>query len=236
MCIRDSKGTEQIICKSQARRTTFLHVAFGVILAVFATQQSFSGLSWASQERITLGDILSGDPLPANDRIAYGDHPLQFGDLRFPDSPGPWPVAVLIHGGCWLDIATLQYFDRVAVAITNLGIATWNIEYRPVDVEGGGWPNTFLDVAQGVDKLRDIAVDYSLDLDHVITLGHSAGGHLALWAAARPRIYDDSDLYIPNPLPVTGVVSLGGIPELRRFRQIDPPTCGAGIIDRLMGG
>ena len=119
-----SKGTEQIICKSQTRRNTFLHVAVGVILAVFATQQSVAKLSGAAQERITLGDILSGDPVPANDRIAYGDHPLQFGDLRFPDSPGPWPVAVLIHGGCWLDIATLQYFDRVAVAITNLGIAT----------------------------------------------------------------------------------------------------------------
>ena len=235
-----TKGTEQIIWTGWAIRSAFLHVALGLLLAVFATQQLVARPSWASQERqqesITLRDILSGDPVPANDRIAYGDHPLQFGDLRFPDSPGPWPVAVLIHGGCWSDIATLQYFDRVAVAITHLGIATWSIEYRPVDAEGGGWPNTFLDVAQGIDKLRDIAVDYSLDLDHVITLGHSAGGHLALWAAARSRIYDDSDLYIPNPLPVTGVVSLAGIPELRRYRQIDPPTCGPGIVDRLMGG
>ena len=109
----------------------------------------------AQQQRITVQDILSGDPIPADHRIAYGDHPKQFGDLRIPEGDGPWPFAILIHGGCWQNIASLQYFDRVAEAITAMGVVTWNIEYRPVDVEGGGWPNTFLDVANGVDKLRD---------------------------------------------------------------------------------
>ena len=190
----------------------------------------------AQQESITVQDILSGEPIPADHRIAYGDHPLQFGDLRIPDGEGPWPVAVLIHGGCWQDIATLQYFDRVAEAITAMGVVTWNIEYRPVNVEGGGWPNTFLDVAHGVDKLRDIARDHDLGTQPVITIGHSAGGHLALWAAGRPRVSTSSELYVADPLPIDGVVSLAGIPELRRFRELDPPTCGEGIVDRLMGG
>jgi acetyl esterase/lipase len=236
------KDVQQTIRMTRAVCNVVLCIAVGVFSVIFRSQQSVAQLHPASQdpsvtqERITVLDVLSGSPVPADERIAYGDHPMQFGDLRMPGTQGPWPVAVLIHGGCWSDIATLQYFDRVAVAITDLGIMTWNIEYRPVDVEGGGWPNTFLDVAHGIDKLRDIAADYNLDLDHVITLGHSAGGHLALWAAARPRIYDDSDLFMPNPLPITGVVSLAGIPELRRYREIDPPTCGADIVDQLMGG
>ncbi len=190
----------------------------------------------AQQPRITVQDILSGDPIPADHRIAYGDHPMQFGDLRIPEGEGPWPFAILIHGGCWQSIASLQYFDRVAEAITAMGVVTWNIEYRPVDVEGGGWPGTFLDVANGVDKLRDIALEYDLGMERVITLGHSSGGHLALWAAGRSRVSDNSELYVDDPLPVGGVVSLAGIPELRRYRELDPPTCGEGIVDRLMGG
>jgi acetyl esterase/lipase len=190
----------------------------------------------AQQQPITVQDILSGDPIPADHRIAYGGHPLQFGDLRIPEGEGPWPVAILIHGGCWQSIATLQYFDRVAEAITGLGVATWNLEYRPVDVEGGGWPGTFLDIGMGVDKLRDIAQEHDLALQRVITLGHSAGGHLALWAAGRPRIPEGNELFTADPLPISGVVSLAGIPELRRYRTLDPPTCGEGIVDRLMGG
>ena len=117
-----------------------------------------------------------------------------------------------------------------------MGVVTWNIEYRPVGVEGGGWPGTFLDVARGVDKLRDVAREYDLGMQRVISVGHSAGGHLALWAAGRPRVPESSELYIADPLPIGGVVSLAGIPELRRFRQLEPPTCGEGVVDRLMGG
>ncbi|MCH7823245.1 MAG: alpha/beta hydrolase [Acidobacteria bacterium] len=206
-----------------------------LMLSPVAASNATSQDAAPAQQRITMQEVLSGDPIPADHRVAYGDHEMQFGDLRLPDTPGPWPVAILIHGGCWLDIATLQYFDRVAEAITDLGIATWNIEYRPVDVEGGGWPNTFLDVAHGVDKVRDLAREHNLDLDRVITLGHSAGGHLALWAAGRPRIYDDSDIYTSDPLPISAAISLGGVPELRRFRLLDPNPCGDAV-DRLMGG
>ena len=231
----------RIIRPTGAVRRAVVRGAAGALLVSLVTLQSVAAShpepqdTPATQERITMRQVLSADPIPADERIAYGDHEMQIGDLRLPDTPGPWPLAILIHGGCWLDIATLQYFDRLAEAITDLGIATWNIEYRPVDVEGGGWPNNFLDVAHGVDKVRDLAVEYDLDLDRVITLGHSAGGHLALWGAGRPRIYDDSDIYIADPLPISGAISLGGVPELRRFRMVDPNPCG-NAIDQLMGG
>ena len=169
----------------------------------------------SQEQRITVQQALSGEPIPADHRIAYGDHPMQFGDLRIPDGEGPWPFAILIHGGCWQDMATLQYFDRVAAAITAMGVVTWNIEYRPADVEGGGWPNTFLDVARGVDKLRDVALEYDLGMQPVITLGHSSGGHLALWAAGRPRVPEASELYVEDPLPVGGV----GFRELDQTRE-----------------
>ena len=123
-----------------------------------------------------------------------------------------------------------------AAELTRNGIATWNVEYRRVDMEGGGWPNTFLDVGAGMDHLRKIAAEYDLDLERVITVGHSAGGHLALWAAGRHRIEEDSDLYVADPLPVIGAVSLGGAPELRRSREIDENVCGTDVIDTLMGG
>ena len=207
-------------------------------LALAAVATAVGAVALAQQERryITAREILSHDPIPADHRISFGDDPANFGDLRLPSGPGPHPVAVLIHGGCWLEIADLQYFDTMAVALTEAGIATWNIEYRRIDSEGGGWPNTFLDVAKGVDHVRELAAEHALDLDRVITVGHSAGGHLALWAAGRPRVPEKSELYSPDPLPVAGAISLAGIPELRRYRDMDPPTCGAGTVDRLMGG
>jgi len=187
-------------------------------------------------ELVTVADLLSATPPPADRRIAYGSDPGQFGDLRVPGGDGPHPVAIMIHGGCWLAFADLEHFGVPAAALAGKGIATWNIEYRRVDMPGGGWPNTFLDVGAGVDHLREIAGEYDLDLDHVIAVGHSAGGHLALWAGGRHRIAEDSDLYVADPLPISGVVSLGGVPELRRTRRIDQDVCGSDVIDTLMGG
>lgn len=69
----------------------------------------------------------------------------------------------------------------------SLGFAVWNLEYRRIE-GGGGWPATFLDIGAGVDHLRDLAVAHNLDLNRVIVTGHSAGGHLATWVAARPNI------------------------------------------------
>jgi acetyl esterase/lipase len=118
-------------------------------------------------------------------RIAYGPDPLHFGDLRIPSGSGPHPVAVVIHGGCWTNLVGLDFNNAMSDALTEVGIATWNIEYRRTQDLDGGYPNTLTDVGMAVDKLRDLAPIHHLNLDRVITVGHSAGAHLGVWVGAR---------------------------------------------------
>ncbi len=143
---------------------------------------------------------------------AYGTAADQAGDLLVPEGPGSHPVAVLLHGGFWRDRWTRDIMSGVAVDLRSRGWATWNLEYHRVGT-GGGWPLTLEDVAAGVDHLADLATDHPLDLSHVVVIGHSAGGQLALWSAARPHL---SDL-IPDVAPrvaVSGVVALAPVSDL----------------------
>lgn len=173
-------------------------------------------------------------PQPAPDyRFPYGDDPLQFAELRLPEGDGPFPVAVLVHGGCWLAQYDVGHLAAMAEALTDSGLATWAIEFRRVGNEGGGWPGTFLDVARGFDYLRRVAADHHLDLNRVVAVGHSAGGHLALWLAARHNLTPDSPLYIANPLPMKGVIALAPAADLEEtFRN---QTCH-GVSQQLVGG
>jgi acetyl esterase/lipase len=181
-------------------------------------------------------DVLSAEPVEPDFVLTYGPDPDQFGHLRLPAGSGPYPVLVVIHGGCWLSFADLEYMGRFAADLAQAGVATWSIEYRRVDSPGGGWPNTFLDVANGIDHLRSLESDYRLDLGQVVVVGHSAGGHLALWAAGRSKIPEESPLHSATPLPVNGVVSLAGPGQLGPFRDLDNQICGGDVIDQLMGG
>lgn len=156
-------------------------------------------------------------PAPAADhRLAYGSNEVQFGELRLPKTAGKHPVAIVIHGGCWMSQFGLGYMGHLSAALTEAGFATWNIEYRRVGNAGGGWPGTFEDATRATDYLREIAEKYSLDLNQVIAVGHSAGGHLALLLGARAKFKKDNPLYSANPLKLRGVVSLAGITDLRR--------------------
>ena len=184
---------------------------------------------------LTQQDIARLPAAPADHRIPYGKDPLQFGDLRLPKGKGPHPVAIVIHGGCWLSaFADLRLTAPLSDALTRAGIATWNVEFRRVDNPGGGWPGTFLDVANAVDHTRELATKYPLDLKRIVIIGNSAGGHLALWAAARHRLPEKSPLFIKNPLPVRGAINLGGISDLKNYLQ-ESAGCGKPII-RLVGG
>ncbi|MGB0760612.1 MAG: alpha/beta hydrolase family protein [Rubripirellula sp.] len=170
---------------------------------------------------------------PTGVRYAYGSDPLQYGQLTVPAGDGPHPVVVFIHGGCWLSAYDISYTHALAQALAEDGIAVWNLEYRRVGDEGGGWPGTFLDIAAGTDHIQKLAGKHNLDLDRVVAMGHSAGGHLALWLAARPLINSESELYTQVPLPVAGVIGLAPAPELHELHSRE--VCGH-VIDKLMGG
>ena len=197
--------------------------------------------SWA-QER-SPEDLLKL-PVPPGRRIAYGRDPLQFGELRVPAGNGPHPVAVIVHGGCWVAklgnlnerAVALDLVRPLAAALTETGIATWNLEYRRLGNAGGGWPGTFQDVSQGTDYLGQIARENRLDLNRVVVMGHSAGGHLAMWLAARPKLPESSDLYSKNPMRLKGVVVLDGPADLKATLPMQQPVCGSPVIEKLLGG
>jgi acetyl esterase/lipase len=184
-------------------------------------------------QHLTVKDLLAIPPTHADHVIPYGKDPLQFGQLRLPEGGGLYPVIIVIHGGCWLAEYDLQHISPLATALTKEGFATWSLEYRRVGNVGGGWPNTFLDVAHGADYLRVLARTYPLDLNRIFVLGHSAGGHLALWLAARHKLSSDSPLHLDNPISIHGVVSLAGVGDLSlpEYQAI----CGR-VVPKLMGG
>ncbi len=178
-------------------------------------------------------DILER-PVPSSGmRIAYGQDAYQFGELRLPEGEGPHPVAICLHGGYWRARYGLSYFGHVCTALTQRGIATWNVEYRRLGNPGGGWPNTLLDVARAADFLRELAPRYNLDLRRVLSIGHSAGGQLALWLAGRHRIPAKSDLFTADPLPLRGAVSLAGVVDLARAAELG---LSDGVMRQLLGG
>ncbi|MDP3560454.1 MAG: alpha/beta hydrolase [Legionellaceae bacterium] len=187
-------------------------------------------------------DVTSLHRLPPTVRLAYGAEAEEFGLLRLPKGPGPYPVAIIIHGGCWLSripksntVVNVDNTEALADALRNIGVATWNIEYRRVDQPGGGFPGTFLDVAQAADYLREIAPKYHLNLDKVVVVGHSAGGHLALWLSSRTALNAESPLYAPHPLALQAAISLGGVPDLKLARKPAEEGCRADVIGQLLG-
>jgi acetyl esterase/lipase len=181
-------------------------------------------------------DLLGRPPLLATRHIAYGDKRAQFAELWLPDGPGPHPVVLMVHGGCWQSkIAGLSIMNWAAEDLRRRGIAVWNIEYRGVDEPGGGYPGTFADAAGAADALRSQAHVHGLDTGRIVAFGHSAGGHLAMWLAARPRLPRSSPLWSGDPLPIHAVVSAGGLPDLAADRAATDAACGPAVIDRLTG-
>ena len=149
--------------------------------------------------------------------VRYGDHPSQYAELSLPDGT-PRGVVVVVHGGFWKAQYDLSLGRPLAESLVGEGWAAWNLEYRRVG-DGGGAPQTFDDVAAGIDRLADVE---GLDTSVVLTLGHSAGGHLAAWAAGR----DDA------LVPVTGVVSQAGVLDLV---LADRMGLGGGAVRALLG-
>jgi dipeptidyl aminopeptidase/acylaminoacyl peptidase len=135
-----------------------------------------------------------------------------------PAGKGPHPAVVFIHGGFWKAAYDLAHAGHLCAALTAAGAATWNLEYRRIGNPGGGWPGTLEDAVAGVSHVSKLA---RLDSNRVVVAGHSAGGHLALYAAAK------------NPIRLRGVVSLAGVADLRRAWDL---RLSNGIVGTLLGG
>lgn len=165
---------------------------------------------------------------------AYGRRRSQVGELFLPEAGGPWPVAVVVHGGFWRAGYGRRLMDALCTDLAGRGWAAWNLEYRRLGLlAGGGWPATFLDVAAGIDHLGELAErDLSLDLSCVVAIGHSAGGHLALWAAARTRLPEAAPGGSPR-VRVTHAVSQAGVADLAEAARLG---LGGGVVRRLLGG
>jgi acetyl esterase/lipase len=166
---------------------------------------------------MTMRDYMAVTPA-AGIRIAYGDAPEQFGDLRVPAGLGPHPIVVVAHGGWWRSAYTLEYAGHLSAALTADGFASWNIEYRRVGSPGGGYPMLLQDVATAVNKLTEIAPQYTLDLSRIVVTGHSAGGHIAAWLAAK-QSHRELDVFGPTPaligaVPVAGAIDLLSCSEM----------------------
>lgn len=171
--------------------------------------------------------------MPSTVRVRYGAHPEQFGDLYLPDGNAEAaPVVVLIHGGFWRAKYGLDLMTPLAEDLTRAGFAAWNIEYRRVAQPGGGWPGTLHDVADAIDQLAGIATTAPLDLDRVAFVGHSAGGHLALWAAGRPAIAAGAPGAHPAVVPV---VAIGQGPVVALRRAAERGVGNGAVIDFLDG-
>lgn len=163
-------------------------------------------------------------------RIAYAEGPDRFGELTLPAGP-PRGVAVVVHGGFWRSAYTLDLGRPLAADLADAGLAVWNIEYRRVGA-GGGWPATFDDVAAATDALAALPGAPGLPLDRVVAVGHSAGGHLAAWLAARPGLPADA----PGARPAVRL--LGAVAQAGVLDLVDAAErgVGRGAVDDLLGG
>ncbi|SEU35262.1 alpha/beta hydrolase family protein [Stigmatella erecta] len=169
--------------------------------------------------------MLEAPPPAADARLAYGSGEHHFGELRLPAGPGPHPTVLVVHGGFWRARYGLEHVGHLCADLARRGFATWSLEYRRVGHPGGGWPGTLEDVVQGAAHLRTLARTWPLDLNQVVGLGHSAGGHLILCLAARHR-----DTGLP---PLRGVVPLAAVSDVVRVQELG---LGSGIVETFFGG
>lgn len=181
-------------------------------------------------------DLLNRRQPKPDASISYGTDPLQHVDLWLPKKAGAHPVVLMVHGGCWqTEIAKADIMNWIADDLRKRGIAVWNVEYRGIDRPGGGYPGTFLDVARGADLLGTEARKYHLRADRIVAVGHSAGGHLVLWLAARGSLTKASPLFMPHPLKLSAAISVGGLPDLEADTVPPADTCDNAPIAGLVG-
>ncbi|HEU4662537.1 MAG TPA: alpha/beta fold hydrolase, partial [Dokdonella sp.] len=166
-----------------------------------------------------------------NTTLSYGSSTSQVADLHLPDADRP-PVVCLLHGGFWRVPYGRDELTAMAEDLALSGFAVWNIEYRRVGEAGGGWPGTLQDVADAIDRLAQLSRDHvRLDLDRVALVGHSAGGQLALAAAAGAQ--GVGARVAPRRVRPIAVAGLAALTDLDLAYRLD---CGNGAVKELIGG
>jgi acetyl esterase/lipase len=158
---------------------------------------------------------------PPSELVRYGPDPEHVANIHRPAREGgPWPAVLVLHGGFWRDRFDRTLMTPLADDLAARGYVAWNVEYRRVGREGGGWPGTLEDVAAAADTL---AARPEVEPGRVVALGHSAGGHLALWLASRRDA----------PAPLSGAVALAGVADLARGHA---DGIGNGAVADFLGG
>ncbi len=180
---------------------------------------------------------------PSVETLVYGDAPSEFGRLHLPvghsQDAEPVPVVVLLHGGFWRrGGGDLSLMEPLAADLVERGVAVWNVEYGRTGERFGGWPHTFNHVSAAVDHLAEIGERVALDLDDVTVVGHSAGGHLALWVAGRDGFAARSawDDEVMRPVPVVGVDRVVAMAPIADLSAAATVGLGNGAVIDLLGG
>jgi len=213
-------------------RQVMIHRACALLLA--PSLLLFAAAATEAAELISVKEAVTRPRLAADYRFNYGPRHFQFGDLRLPAEPGPHPVVVLIHGGCWRANYDLHLMDAMARRLTEIGYVTWNLEYRREGHDTGGWPGTFQDILLGTRYLVNLDTRFDLDLQRVVIAGHSSGGHLALWLAGQPAS-DVNPVFAGNPLRLLGVVALAPVADLEAVAAQPELGCHD-VVEAFMGG
>ncbi|MCB5178764.1 alpha/beta hydrolase family protein [Streptomyces antimicrobicus] len=189
----------------------------------------------------------SHPPVAPDATAAYGAHPDQVVDFYAPHGAGPGtlaPLVVVLHGGAWRAPYDRAHISPFADLLARRGFAVASVEYRRgsslphQNADGpvaGRWPETFDDVAAALDALPALAASAlpAADLRRTVITGHSAGGHLALWAAARHVLPSDAAWRLPEPPALRGVVALAPIADFTVAEELG--VCG-GASAQLLGG
>ncbi|MFN3862843.1 MAG: alpha/beta hydrolase family protein [Erythrobacter sp.] len=195
----------------------------------------------ALDARFAVTDSTDHDPFTINAlpvdpptlKVAYAAaSERQYGELRMPAGKGPFPVAVIYHGGCWAGMGGTANVAPLASFLARNGVATWTPSYRELGSDGG-WPNTFTDWAQGLMYVKKLAKIYPLDLSRITVMGHSAGVAPVMWLPSGHKGDEAISAELP---PVMAAVALDGPLRIADFVGVDQAVCGAPVIATLMGG
>ena len=208
-----------------SRMNIFSRISVCLALLFFACLDTCESSEATVKSNVSYKSVTGLDFVEADKKLVYGDiNPeLQYGLLWLPKKPVPEnkpPLIVLVHGGCWLNAYDIRHSYALSSALAGAGYAVWSLEYRRTGDEGGGWPGSFDDIRQGLAFTSTLKA-YPVDLDRMVIMGHSAGGHLALLAASENQNID----------AVIGLAAITDIVEYSRGEN----SCQTATID-FMGG